>query len=326
MRLCSFILIAGITMVQFWNPAEASGAKDGICKAEALPPNHLPVKEFNSSQCDSKDPLEKNAWEVDEVHSGMVACEKLDYENGHAPGISFVNCREVTTPNCPPHLDGGPNAFEIREPAECAKLTAVLGRRLQMQCVNQEQLRSGTYPEQLGNRGWIAFVRSDPQACPPQDSGPRTEASFADLQGRTGLVEYPFCVATNQSQLKRLRLSAVAEQIAEPRVLLVRRFFSTLCPPSPDNEPNAFVLRIVQPPTTEPVFACSDSLGRGSDSIPRSRGRGRTGIPATLPSVGSPANLSPTPVEPSWSIVRRFHDDKCGGGSAINAIQISYRQ
>lgn len=116
----SFYRAACVIPVVYFSFALPATA-DGVCKKRSIPTDFVPVAEFNSAQCgDGSDPFEMNAWEVERVRDGVVACKLPSQKVMGAAIASMVECGRVTIEKCAARFDGLPNAIVLKTPNSCA--------------------------------------------------------------------------------------------------------------------------------------------------------------------------------------------------------------
>jgi hypothetical protein len=82
---------------------------DGSCKSSPMPAGFIQVGEIESAECTPSAPGHKNAWPIDKIKSGSIACGLPDYDNGYPPAIAYIPCERVSSDQCPPSIDGTPN-------------------------------------------------------------------------------------------------------------------------------------------------------------------------------------------------------------------------
>ena len=120
-----FLVTAALTWmaldVEAQDTASPNVALNAICKKDSMPAGYVAVHEFYSSQCEAKNAFELNAWDLDKPRDGIVACALPDYLSGYPPAMAFVPKRRVVSDQCAPHIDGGPNAFELRLPTHVSR-------------------------------------------------------------------------------------------------------------------------------------------------------------------------------------------------------------
>lgn len=297
---------------------ECEPSLDGICKKDPLPPGYVPVGELDSPECKPLDAGGKSAWLIDKVRNKIVSCAMPNYASGFPPAISYMVCQRVNNPNCPPTLDGSPNAYELTQGTACKNTS------IKEVCAAPSDLyhndfflynddNSKDYNSKL--KKFILSIDKNSNRClkPPHtslyhyidellpDSPTPLCMQYNDhYVYRGGRVSSGFSLITNLYQQNQHPHST--------RVIVIRRFFSADCPPLQNsygwNGLNAIVVQQIPHAQwkNKNIFACKFSVMDGLDVY---------GHPMPQYHV-------------AYHIDKRFHDNRCGTAPDNNAFFIRF--
>jgi hypothetical protein len=130
-----------------------AGYAERVCKNATVPPNAVIVGEVNDKECGQIHALEKNAWDVAAPKDGIVVCQNPKTVDSYATVLQLSVCERVDSRDCPEHKGGGPNAYVMRSPLECATKKGDRGaeldkvERLRIVCNTTHAINSsGTFP------------------------------------------------------------------------------------------------------------------------------------------------------------------------------------
>ncbi|WP_156936915.1 hypothetical protein [Bradyrhizobium sp. WSM2254] len=281
-------------------------ALDAECKSHPLPPGHVAVGELHSPECGTN-PREMNAWYIDKVRDKIVTCTVPDYANAYPPVIAYRVCRRVSAPACPPLLDGSPNGYELSS--------------LNSRCDGPFGISRCGRPSGIRAAGaqWEHFA---------PDLSCADKVRFTEFNIRP-VYPIPVCVAHNEKAIERIGNEM---QSNLPWGVVIRRFFSDSCPELPDAKPNAVVIATVPVEfwrNEEKVFACSISLQKRWQLGDSPDGPLKIGVYFRKLGVIPPGAHGKGGViidGPQHTITfETFHDDRCGLGREINALNMKVR-
>jgi len=293
-----------VTLWALWGAASVRGQVfqeadfshlDAICKSRPLPAGFMPVGELNSPECEGN-PGDLNAWYVDRVTDGMVACTPPPYADGYPPAITFRVCKRSLSPYCPQNRDGTPNAYELASFMSLCEGVAL-----------KKEGCDYNFSPTVGASYWFHYV-PDP-TCP---LGTRT------LRSRL-VPSHPIVVCFAHNKWAILAMSRYQAHNPLFKPLAIRRLYIADCPAVNGGQLNALVVRGTSAEDWtggRKVFACAVSVHRSF--------LGQTESEGTPIKAGQHSEVYGDARGRFQLTFVTFHDDRCGLGEEINAVHISY--
>lgn len=314
---------------------------DGFCKSDVMPGDKVAVGEMDSIQCKTAPPGRSNAWLIDKVHTGVVACAPPNYADGYPPAIGYVVCDHVESTACPMNLDGTPNGFKLTLPNECRSAI------VRSQCIWWEgnSGRSGnislgdadpiflktsapSYTYNFNHRlhGFVLGIALNDPDCAINYFSKKHDDKVWWVEDLAPGEPLPVCLDLNRGLIEGER-AAIGDYNEDPfsrKVIVIRRFRSANCGPyivdKKEQTFNAIVVRQLESFEwqNDDYFACSETV------LKKYKGPPWIFIPGTggMRIVETAAELYKE--NGAFKIKSIVHDDRCGGGLAKNAYQIRF--
>jgi hypothetical protein len=279
---------------------------DAVCKADPMPAGYVAVGEMDSPECGTSSPTHKNAWLVDKVHDKVISCAPPDYAFGYPPVISYSVCRHVSLSTCPAHLDGSPNGYELTLGASCS------GRNSSnLVCAKGRDSTGEPNPNYFGGAD-IAFwvmdrISNDPKCMAKYRDYPDQLIYWDSISNGE---QVPICIDLNPRALNEMWMHNQGWGFST-KYIAIRRFFSDSCPKlqgyfSPLDvvgEANAMIVQVLPKGMWQKVlFMCDISFNRSYiTSASKKSGDDKVVVEDRIDGV-------------------RLHDDRCGMGTELNAL------
>ena len=300
-----------------------SGNLDAICKTSPIPPGFVAVGEIDSPvECKAGEPGSKNAWLIDKVREGVVACVPPNYTSGFPPAISYMVCGKISAENCPPNIDGSLNGFLLKTPASCDT------PRVKANCWPEPNWYLSNYG--LGVRmdidelGYWMLGRGPVDKCQVGGTSFPSKEEIKFIEFLEKGESLPVCALLNASKISEGKLGSSIQFFnivgKQRKFIVIRQFYTTACSDYEEGgvtqKWNAFVVQKLdyEQWKDKDLFMCSSSLRKRK---PKSG--------ATDQDHGHVTADDYEPKE-NYSVKKIFQDDRCGMGDENNAYIVRFSQ
>lgn len=245
---------------------------DAVCKAAPMPAGYVAVGEIENPdpECGTSSPGHKNAWLIDKVHDKIISCTPPDYAFGYPPAIAYMICQRVSTPQCPPTLDGTANAYELAQGKSCTSSRVVTlcwdynEKGVPSNLVRPPTLDFKNFKIDVNEElvFWkLSVVKGDPDCAKSKNGADRTNYVVKLAKAEP----LPLCSELNSYALTyRIPWHNWFGHVA--KIIVIRKFYTDACPEYAVNGQvqrlNAFVVQRLEKEDwlNQKVFMCSSII------------------------------------------------------------------